>query len=108
MEKIIKGEYSMDKIAVKNIVRDSFSPKVGHEFGNKIVKTLEASTGKVQIDFMGITSFTTLFFNAMFSELESLGSLQKVVKKYEIINIDPDDSKTYERSLKNAIKKQVI
>lgn len=96
----------MTRIIVKNIVNDSFSPKIGHEFGFVVAQKLEATSNTVEIDFEGITSFTTLFFNAMFAELEKIGSLEKIPDRLIIMGLDDTDMKTYNRSLKFAKKKQ--
>lgn len=92
------------KIIVSNLIEDSFSPIAGHKLGKKLSESLQ--NGDVQLDFSGVSPFTSLFFNAMFSELKGLGDLKNLVNNILITGLEGDDYETYERCMKNAIEKQ--
>lgn len=96
----------MRTITVKNIIEDSFSPIGGHKLGNLLVDEMRSSDERISVNFIDVSPFTTLFFNAMFADLEKLGDLSKTVKKMDITKLALNDQSTYERSLKNAINKQ--
>lgn len=49
----------MQKIIVKNVIEDSFSPIGGHKLGNALKRELEGNS--VSLDFDGISPFTSLF-----------------------------------------------
>lgn len=100
----MRVDFIMQKIIVKNVIEDSFSPIGGHKLGNALKRELEGNS--VSLDFDGISPFTSLFFNAMFADLKELGDLEELNKRIIVTGLESDDLETYERCKNNAINKQ--
>ena len=53
----------MNRIKVINLIPKAFSNEQASVLRDEIKKLLDAGAQKIEIDFSGITVFTTLFFN---------------------------------------------
>ena len=93
----------MKTIKVLNITDDSFSPIGGQTLGQALSAAL-IEEQYVTLNFSGIDPFTSLFFNAMFSELPS-SALNTVAQSVMITGLGEDDLLTYQRCLNNAVQK---
>ncbi|WP_261649569.1 STAS-like domain-containing protein [Leuconostoc mesenteroides] len=97
-------------VYVHKIVQDSFSPIFGKMLWQQVEKEGNVQKeSEIILDFEGVDSFTTLFFNAMFNEIKENYNREvalSIIDKLQIKNIGDIDTDTFQRS-KSGIKSKI-
>ena len=74
---------------------------------DEIKKLLDAGAQKIEIDFSGITVFTTLFFNFSTGVFINEMGKEKYDTIFEITNLDDLGESTYNHSYNNCIRDEI-
>ncbi len=94
----------MKKIVVRDLFSSAFSESKAMILKNKMITDLKTEK-KIEVDFTGITKFTTLFFN--FSTGAILASLgpEEYDRRIILIGLSELGQSTYKSSYENAKSK---
>ena len=94
----------MNKIIVKELFSSAFSESKAVILRNAIQKALD-SNNCIEIDFSGISKFTTLFFNFSTGYLVSVLGPTVYNEKIKLSGLSELGESTYKSSYENAIEK---
>jgi len=97
----------MSRILVSSLIPKAFSNEQAAILRDEIKKLLGKDIEKIEIDFEGITVYTTLFFN--FSTgvfIKELGK-ERYDSLFEIINLNDLGESTYNHSYNNCIRDEI-
>ena len=92
-------------IKVKDFLDMAFSYEDGMELREKINEALEKEQ-PVEVDFEGITVFTTMFFNACFGHYVFTNSFDWYTKNIKVVNLNQMGEETHRHSIENAKKRR--
>lgn len=68
-----------------------------------VIEPLVKNSGKIIVDFKGITIFTTLFFNNVFAKYILQIGPDAYNQKFELKNLSELGATTYQHSFENAV-----
>ena len=93
-------------IKVKDFINMAFSYEDGMLIRDKISEAL-ATEQPLEIDFEGITVFTTMFFNACLGHFVFTNSIEWYEKTIKVINLNQMGIETHKHSIENAQKRRI-
>ena len=93
-------------IKVKDFLDMAFSYDDGMKLREKINDALKTEK-PVEVDFEGITVFTTMFFNACFGHFVFTQSLDWYNEMIKVVNLNPMGTETHKHSIENAQKRKL-
>ena len=95
----------MSHILVRDLIGSNIS--VSMMLGDKLYQELQAKlpmNSKIQIDFTGIDTFATPFFNAAIGRLLKYYSISQLQEKLDFLNITQGGRNLLNRVIANAIE----
>ncbi len=93
-------------INVKEFLTMAFSYEDGMILRNKILEELQ-NASFVEVDFSGITVFTTMFFNTCSGYFVFSNSKEWYEEKIKFANLNPMGIETHKHSIENAQKRRL-
>lgn len=93
----------MISIKVNNILQSAFSNEQAEILREEIQKYID-DNDRIELDFSGITKYTTLFFNFSTGYYVNLLGKEKYDSIFEIKNLNDLGESTYLHSYNNSVK----